>query len=236
MTIKSKYDNKFVFSRFERNGIIVLCLLILISIVSKKYVINLAAKEHSLSGNDKVKIAQLQQQIDQAKISYSGNYTNKTEYAKKEYSVNYSKDKSYTKKDYYNFTIEVNTATQEDYERLYGIGKVYAERIVKFRDRLGGFYSINQIKDVFGIEDSTFQKFKKNLTIKPVKIKKININTATFEELNANPYFFSTIAKQIIGYRSKVKPFATVDDIKNLYFVRDHPEQFDKLSPYVAID
>ena len=168
MSIKSKNDNKFIFSRFERNGIIVLCLLILISIVSKKYITNLFAKEHHLSENDKTKIVQLQHQIDEAKNSYVYNNNNSGKYdnSKKEYSNNYSKDKTYTaKKDYYDFTIEVNSATQEDYERLYGIGKVYAERIVKFRDKLGGFYSINQIKDVFGIEDSTFQKFKKNLTL-----------------------------------------------------------------------
>ncbi len=238
MSIKSKNDNKFIFSRFERNGIIVLCLLILISIVSKKYITNLFAKEHHLSENDKTKIVQLQHQIDEAKNSYVYNNNNSGKYdnSKKEYSNNYSKDKTYTaKKDYYDFTIEVNSATQEDYERLYGIGKVYAERIVKFRDKLGGFYSINQIKDVFGIEDSTFQKFKKNLTIKPVSIKKININTATFEELTTNPYFFTTVAKQIIGYRSKVKPFASNDDVKNLYFVRDHPEHYDKMLPYIEI-
>ncbi|MFN8284593.1 MAG: helix-hairpin-helix domain-containing protein [Chitinophagales bacterium] len=235
----NKEENKFVFSRFERNGIIVLCALILISIISKKYVTKLFAKDYQITEADKAKIAQLQQQINEAKTSYAynNNYSDKKEYAKKDNIESFSKDKQYqAKKDYYDFTIEVNSATQEDYERLYGIGKVYAERIVKFRDRLGGFYSVNQIKDVFGIEDSTFQKFKKNLTIKPVKIKKININTASFEELSANPYFFSTVAKQIIGYRTKVKPFASVNDIKNLYFVRDHPEQFDKLSPYVEIN
>lgn len=238
MSIKNKHENKFVFTRLERNGIIVLCVLILISIISKKYVVNLFAKEYKLSEFDKTKIVELQQQIDSAKSNYTYNkYQNKNDFSKRDNVTSYSKDNQYQKKkDYYDFTIEVNSATQEDYERLYGIGKVYAERILKFRDKLGGFYSINQIKDVFGIEDSTFQKFKKNLTIKPVKIKKININTATFEELNANPYFFTTIAKQIIGYRSKVKPFATVDDIKNLYFVKDHPEQFEKLSPYIDVN
>ena len=237
MSIKNQQENKFTFSRFERNGIIVLCFLILISIISKKYVTNFFAKEYHLSENDKTKIAQLQQQIDEAKNSYAyNNNTDKSDYSKKEYSNNYSKDKTYSsKKEYYDFTIEVNSANQEDFERLYGIGKVYAERIVTFRNKLGGFYSISQINDVFGIEDSIFQKFKKNLTIKPVAAKKININTATFEELTVNPYFFSTVAKQIIGYRTKVKPFSTVEDVKNLYFVKDHPEHYDKMLPYIVI-
>ncbi len=234
----NKYNAKG-FSRFERNGIILLCCLIIISIISKKYVVDYFVKESKLTVNDKQHIALLQKQIKEAKIVYSNNYNTTNKY-KNDYSSGkekYSNNNFYEKKkDYYDFKIEVNAATQEDYEKLYGIGKVYAQRIITFRDKLGGFYSINQIKDVFGIEDSTFQKFKKNLIIKPVKIKKININTATFEELNANPYFFTTIAKQIIGYRSKVKPFASIDDIKNLYFVKDHPEQFDKLAPYIEID
>ena len=226
------------FSRYERNGIILMILLIGLSIVSKKYVIHYFVKENQSTPNDVQKIAQLQKQINEAKISYaysnnsstkSNNYTSNTE----KYASNNNFEK---KKDYYDFKIEVNSASQEDYERLYGIGKVYAERILTFRNKLGGFYSINQIKDVFGIEDSTFQKFKKNLTIKPVKAKKIDINTATFEELTANPYFFSTVAKQIIGYRSKVKPFENIEDVKNLYFVKDHPEHYDKMLPYILVN
>jgi competence protein ComEA len=225
------------FSRFERNGIIMLCSLIVISIVSKKYVVQYFVGERPFTQNDKQKIAQLQQQINEAKSTYTYNNSS-LKNSDKYHSVNeyYNERKSFEKKkDYYDFTIEVNSASAEDYEKLYGIGKVYAERIVNFRNKLGGFYSINQIKDVFGIEDSAFQKFRKNLTIKPVQAKKININTATFEELTANPYFFSTVAKQIIGYRTKVKPFANIEDVKNLYFVKDHPEHFEKMLPYIQI-
>ncbi len=221
------------FSRYERNGIILLCLLIIISIVSKKYIVQYFVTQQTVTINDKNKIAQLQQQINEAKISYAKTYTS----SDKTSGIKEFADKTTApKKDHYDFKIEVNSATPEEYEKLYGIGKVFAQRIVTFRDKLGGFYTVDQLKDVWGIEDSTFQKFKKNLTIKPVKIKKININTATFEELTANPYFFSTIAKQIIGYRTKVKPFTSVEDIKNLYFVKDHPEQFNKLAPYVVIN
>jgi competence protein ComEA len=130
----------------------------------------------------------------------------------------------------------VNSADAEEFEKLYGIGKVLSKRIVDFRDKLGGFYSIEQIRHVWGIEDSVYQNFKKNLTIKPAKIIKLNINTATYEELTANPYFFSTVAKQIIGYRTKVKPFESVEDVQKLYYVKDHPEHYEKMLPYVAVD
>lgn len=229
-------QNQNNFSRYERNGIILLSLVIILSIVCKKYIVRYFVKNESITQNDKQKILTLQQHISNAKNTYALNEEMPLD-DNRSSKVKYDDRKLFEKKkNYYDFTIEVNTASSEDYEKLYGIGKVYAERIITFRNKLGGFYSINQIKDVFGIEDSVFQKFKKNLTIKPVQPIKININTATFEELTENPYFFSTVAKQIIGYRSKVKPFATVEDVKNLYFVKDHPEHFNKMLPYIAIN
>ena len=223
------------FSRFERNGIILLCTLIMISIISQKYVLGYFKSDNPLTANDKLRITQLKKQINEARENNSYSYSN---YNNTSGNRNgFSKDSTYPKKkNYYDFKIEVNKATAEEYEKLYGIGKVFSQRIVTFRDKLGGFYSINQLKDIYGIQDSVFQKFKKNLTIKPARIKKININEATYEELTANPYFFSTLAKQIIGYRTRVKPFASVEDAKNLYYIKDHPETYDKVAVYISIN
>ena len=223
------------FSRYERNGIIFLCLLLIISIVAEKYVMQFFRSADKLTEADQLRISRIQQQMNEAKTKKSYSYTNENNAA----GVRkfFPEDTAFSKKKYdYNFKIEVNSASAEEYEKLYGIGKVLSQRIVAFRDKLGGFYAINQIKDVWGIQDSVFQKFKKNLIIRPVKIKKININTATYEELTASPYFFSTLAKQIIGYRSRVKPFASVEDIKNLYYIRDHPEAYDKIAVYISLN
>lgn len=133
--------------------------------------------------------------------------------------------------------IELNNASQEDLVQLNGIGNVFAKRIVDFRDKLGGFYSIEQVKDVYGIHDTVFQKIKNNIYLqKAAPILKLNINNATLEELTANPYFFTTLAKQIVGYRTKVKPFATIEDLKKLYYIRDNPEYYEKILPYVRLE
>ena len=71
---------------------------------------------------------------------------------------------------------------------------------------------------------------------KAAPILKLNINNATLEELTANPYFFTTLAKQIVGYRTKVKPFATIEDLKKLYYIRDNPEYYEKILPYVRLE
>lgn len=131
--------------------------------------------------------------------------------------------------------IEINAATMEDLLQLKGIGNVYAKRIFEFREKLGGFYALEQIKDVYGIHDSVYQKFINQIYIQPKSIQKININTATLEELMSNPYFFSTFAKQIIGYRTKVKPFESVEDLKKIYYIRDNPSYYNKILPYVSL-
>lgn len=135
-----------------------------------------------------------------------------------------------------NIKIEVNSASVEELIQLKGIGSVYAKRIVEFRDKLGGFYAIEQLKDVYGIHDTVYQKLATQIYIKPSSIKKININKATLEELISNPYFFSTLAKQVVGYRTKVKPFENVEDLKKLYYIKDHPEYYNKILPYVTLE
>jgi competence ComEA-like helix-hairpin-helix protein len=132
--------------------------------------------------------------------------------------------------------IELNSATHDELVQLNGIGNVYAKRIVEFRDKLGGFYNIEQVKDVYGIHDTVFQKIKPNIYLKPATILKLNINNATLEELTANPYFFTTLAKQIIGYRTKVKSFSNIEDLKKLYYIRDNPEYYEKILPYVRLE
>lgn len=133
--------------------------------------------------------------------------------------------------------IEINSANQDDFESLNGIGKVFAQRIIQFREKLGGFRNKEQLKDVYGIHDTIYQKIKDQIKINPVQqTQKINVNTATYEELTANPYLFSTVAKQIIGYRTKVKPFNSIEDLQKLYYIKDHPEYYDKILPYVSID
>lgn len=216
------------FARYERNGIIFLSLLIILSIVAKKYITSTIAKRQShLIENDYKKIALLQQQINEAKENYSSNYkSNKHENDRTNTTFR-------TQQKWDDFKIEVNSATEEEYDKLYGIGKVLSARIITFRNKLGGFYAVEQIKDVYGVEDSVFQKFKKNLTIKAVKPRKININIATYEELTQNPYFFPMLAKQIISYRTTISPFIKTEDIKHLYYVKEHPEQFKKLAPYI---
>lgn len=127
--------------------------------------------------------------------------------------------------------IDINSADTTAYISLPGIGSKLAARIVNFREKLGGFYSVGQIGETFGLPDSTFRKIKQYLEIKNSALRKININTATIDELKAHPYIKWSLANPLIAYRNEHGAFATIEDIKKIPSVTD--ELFNKLAPYL---
>jgi competence ComEA-like helix-hairpin-helix protein len=129
--------------------------------------------------------------------------------------------------------IDINAADTSAYISLPGIGNRLADRIIRFREKLGGFYSIDQIAEVYGLADSVFQKIKPLLKLGPFSIKKIDINTATLEELKAHPYIKYTIANSIVQYRSQHGTFSTLEDIKKIVLITE--EVYVRISAYLVI-
>ncbi|MEG1441824.1 MAG: helix-hairpin-helix domain-containing protein [Oscillospiraceae bacterium] len=62
--------------------------------------------------------------------------------------------------------ININTATNEELCKIDGIGEKFAQRIIDKRNELGGFTSIEQLKDVKGIGEKTFEKIKPQVVLK----------------------------------------------------------------------
>ena len=127
--------------------------------------------------------------------------------------------------------IDINAADSAAWEHLRGIGPVLSARIVRFREKLGGFYSISQLAEVYGLPDSVFQRLKQQLKISKVALKKININTATVDELKSHPYIGSRLAASIKAFRDQHGPFRSPDDLKQIALVDD--QIYRKLAPYL---
>ncbi len=127
--------------------------------------------------------------------------------------------------------IDINEADTSAFITLPGIGTKLAQRIVAFREKLGGFYSIEQLAETFGLADSVFQKVKSSLFIKSINLRQVNINTANLEQLKVHPYIRWQIANAIIQYRNQHGRFVTVQDIKKIFLITE--EIYNKLSPYL---
>ena len=127
---------------------------------------------------------------------------------------------------------DINTADTTALIALPGIGSKLAFRIINFRDKLGGFYSVAQVGETFGLPDSTFQKIKQYLKLDNAVVRKININTATVDELKMHPYIKWALANPIIAYRNEHGLFSKVEDIKKVMAVTD--EVYNKIAPYLT--
>lgn len=129
--------------------------------------------------------------------------------------------------------IDINTADTSAFISLPGIGNKLAARIVNFRQKLGGFSSVAQLGETYGIPDSTFQNIKTRLQCNNPALKTININTADVNELRAHPYLRWNIANAIINYRQQHGNYKSVEDIRKIDIITE--ELYNKLAPYLVI-
>ena len=130
-------------------------------------------------------------------------------------------------------SIDINKADSADWERFPGIGSKLAARIVKFRERLGGFVSASQIAEVYGIQDSVYQKIKPML-IGGGEVEKLKINSAEERALSQHPYIQFKLGRLLIQYKKAHGPLRGVDDL--LAIAGFNSTDVEKLKPYLSFD
>ena len=154
---------------------------------------------------------------------------------KKVYEKNYANGfpkknfEPYKKKE--SIIVDINLCDTTQLQELKGIGSAYSKRIIKYRESLGGFISIHQLKEVYGITDEIFNQISPNLKISNTIINQIDINQVDEEQLKKHPYIGWKLAKPIIAYRKSHGKFAAVSDIKKIHLITD--EIYSKIAPYL---
>lgn len=129
--------------------------------------------------------------------------------------------------------VQVNSADTTELIALPGIGSKLASRIINFRDKLGGFYSTEQIRETYGLPDSTFQLLKPYLQVNTNEVKKLNLNTATKDELRTHPYIKWALANAIVEYRAQHGTFKSLDELKKIMLIDE--ATFNKIAPYFSL-
>lgn len=117
---------------------------------------------------------------------------------------------------------DLNTATAEQLKMVNGIGEKLSERIVAYRSKLGGqFIADVQLQDVYGLSPEVIDRLLKEFTVKDSKpISKLNLNTATIEELVMIHHIDYEIAHYIIEERTLRDGFKSLDELTK---VKDFP-------------
>ena len=127
--------------------------------------------------------------------------------------------------------IELNAADSAKLTEVRGIGPSFAVRIMRYRNRLGGFYNKEQLKDIYGIDSLTYATIRDGVSADPGQVKKININTISFDQLRVFPYLSYKQVNAIIEYRKQHGNYASISDMRNIVLLDDRILR--KIEPYL---
>lgn len=152
-------------------------------------------------------------------------------------SRNYNNNKEfseYKKVENKKVQVSINVADSMSLLEIKGIGPAFASRIVKYRNRLGGFVNKDQLREVFGIDSAKFDQIKDQLIIDEENIQFININQVTFEDLKRNPYLSYKQMNAIVAYRKQHGEYKSLDDLKKIIVLNQ--DVINKITPYIKFN
>ncbi len=130
--------------------------------------------------------------------------------------------------------IDLNKATLEELKSVQGIGEKLSERILKFRNRLGGFMVEEQLYDVYGLEAQVAERaLKRFKVLQRPDIEKININSASVAELVKLVYIRYAVAQEIVAYRETNGGIRSFDELD---YIPDFPfDKIDRIALYLSL-
>ena len=139
---------------------------------------------------------------------------------------------SYLKKVAPGVLVELNNADSARLTMIRGIGPSFARRIVRYRERLGGFYSKEQLKEIFGIDKDKYAEVENGVYVNRDKIIRVNANTLTFNELRRYPYLNFKQMDAILEYHNQHGDYLSINDMKNIAILDEGILR--KIEPYLV--
>lgn len=132
------------------------------------------------------------------------------------------------------YQVELNSADSAELVKAYGIGPATARRILKYREKIGGFVNPEQLREVTGIDSSRYQQIREGVFADADLIRKIEINVLSVNELRKHPYIDYYIAKAIVDRRVRKGAYTSPDELKEIPLIYD--ALFKKIRPYISVD
>lgn len=221
------WKHYFYFSRGEKRAIIILLFLLLI--IGGAY-IYVRTRPVQIGQQDTAHQQEFDKFVSQLKEKET---KEQLKPSKKNYSSTTKTRYPYQPKLKEGETVELNSADTSALKQIPGIGSGYANRIVKYRDILGGYHTMTQLKEVWGMDDYLYAKITPylNLTQKHIRLK---VNHADFKELNKHPYLNYKQAQVIVDIRERK---GNIESIERLSLLEEFNEMdIARLKPYLSFD
>lgn len=129
--------------------------------------------------------------------------------------------------------VNLNSASLEDLEKIPGIGPYYAKSIVRTREKLGGYFEIKQLLELNKVTEEQLAQWSPHFIIEKSAIRKINVNSASVDELKAHPYITWNIANSLVKLREQHGSFKQIEDIKRSVLI--DADLYNKLKNYLKV-
>lgn len=133
-----------------------------------------------------------------------------------------------------NAIVELNTADSSKLMLIDGIGPAFAKRIISYRERLGGFVNREQLKEVFGFDDLKYKEIAPQVKVNEKLIRKIPINSISFDKLRLMPYLNYKQVNALIEYRKQHGDYHNLTDLRSIAIIDE--QIFRKIEPYIIFD
>ncbi len=132
------------------------------------------------------------------------------------------------------YQVELNSADSAELVKVYGIGPAIAKRILRYREKLGGFAFTEQLREVYGIDSARFETIRAGVMVDAEVVVKIDVNSSSITQLRQHPYIDYYIAKAIVDNRIKKGAYTSVNELAEIPLIYD--ALFRKLSPYISVN
>ncbi|MBR2006866.1 MAG: helix-hairpin-helix domain-containing protein [Alistipes sp.] len=127
--------------------------------------------------------------------------------------------------------VEINSANMEALVAVNGIGEKSASEIIKYRELLGGYHSVEQLAELNCVTEENFAKFLSQICCDSCKIKKIDINFAGPKELERHPYVSARTLRRIIKQRQLKGGWSRIEEMTEQNILSE--EEAKRLAPYL---
>ena len=128
--------------------------------------------------------------------------------------------------------VDINAADSLEFLNVKGIGPAFASRIINYRNRLGGFHSKTQLKEVWGLDSLKYTTLENQIVVNNINLKKINLNNCAFEDIKLFPYLTYKQMNAIIAYRKQHGNYKSVEDLNKIAILT--PQIIQKITPYIS--